>query len=183
MKNYTFDIATARHAYGQDAGFASDPLREELAAHAAAAAPFPVVNLAYTDYGGEFFDIIVMDYFLKHHPEHIITETTGWNGRNAFLFGDVAAAFIEETEKYPLGFENLEDYYYTREKEEYDKTFASFAAEELRGYAFDPEAVLSHLREKYESNCNVTTQGVDHCSGDWVEELTREGLVTKTEED
>lgn len=181
MEQFTFALATARHTYGQYNGYASDSLREELATRADAAA-FPVVNLAYTDYGGEFFDIVVMDYFLKNHPENIITETTSYFGRNAFLYGEPAARFLEETENYPLGFDNLEEFYNERERAAYDEAFASFIADELRDYTFDKAAVLSRLQDKYEGQCRMTAQGVDFCSSEWLEELTAAGLITKTEE-
>jgi hypothetical protein len=179
MKQYTFALATARHTYG----YASDSLREALAEHADTASAFPVVNLAYTDYGGEFFDIVVMDYFIKNHPENIITEKTCYFGRNAFLFGEPAARFLEETKKYTLGFDNLEEFYCECELAAYDKAFASFISDELTGFTFEKEAVLEHLQATKQGQCRMTTQGVDFSGHEWLKELTGAGLITKTEED
>ena len=159
MQKMTWGQAVER--YGRK-GYASNSLREELVQRAESASAFPVVNLAYTDYGGDFFDIVVMDYFLERHPENIVAEPTSYSGRNAFLFGEVAGRFAEETEKYLLGFDDLEEYCAERELDEYD---------------FERKAVLEHLREMYEMNCVITTQGVDYSTREWFEELTREGLI------
>ena len=175
MQKMTWGQAVER--YGRK-GYASNSLREELVQRAESASAFPVVNLAYTDYGGDFFDIVVMDYFLERHPENIVAEPTSYSGRNAFLFGEVAGRFAEETEKYLLGFDDLEEYCAERELDEYDKAFDAFIKDELDGkYEFERKAVLEHLREMYEMNCVITTQGVDYSTREWFEELTREGLI------
>lgn len=181
MKTFTYHQIINR-PYGHDNGYASDSLRAELEGHAADASAFPVVNLAYTDYGGDFFDKVAIAYFIEKHPANILVEKTCYFGQNALVFGEIAATFAEETEKYPLGFEGLEDYYYAAESAEYDKAFASFMDEELRVYTFDKDAVLEWLDENKRGNCDITTQGVDYCSICWVSDLTRDGLITKTEE-
>lgn len=73
--------------------------------------PNVFVNLAYTAYGGTFFDNCLIQYFKEFHPESIIFESTSWNGENAFVFGEMAQKLIDETKDYILGFENFEDYF------------------------------------------------------------------------
>lgn len=74
-----------------------------------------IVNFAFTDYGGSFFDKVFIEYFLKFHPENIVSENTNWYGKNAFIFGEIVKEFIEESENYPLGFESTEEFFYEME--------------------------------------------------------------------
>jgi hypothetical protein len=79
------------------------------------------INIAYTDYGGSFFDKVLISYFKKKYPKNIVFESTSWNGQNAFIFGGIVDKLIEETKEYILGFEDIENYYYNMEQKEYNK--------------------------------------------------------------
>ena len=79
------------------------------------------INIAYTDYGGSFFDKVLISYFKKKYPKNIVSESICWNGENAFIFGDIVDKLIEETKEYILGFEDIENYYCNMEQEEYNK--------------------------------------------------------------
>lgn len=87
--------------------YASDSLLEEAKEVGANV----YVNLAYTAYGGTFLDNCIIQYFKEFHPESIIFESTSWNGENAFIFGEMAQKFLDETTDYYLGFEDLDDYF------------------------------------------------------------------------
>lgn len=91
--------------------FASDSLLEEAKGKNSDL----YVNFAYNSYGGYFYDNVVIQYMKEHHAENIVLENTSWNGCNAFLFGDVASEFLEESRNDVLGFEDLEDFYFTKE--------------------------------------------------------------------
>lgn len=84
------------------------------------------LNIAYTDYGGDFFDKVVIAYFKEKHPESIVYENTSFNGENAFIFGNVAKEFAEESSRYLLGFEDMEDFYYSMEAEIVAESAADF---------------------------------------------------------
>ena len=84
------------------------------------------VNFAYTDYGGSFFDKVCIEYFKKYHPENIMFEDTSWNGQNAFIFGRIALTFLDKTDNYLLGFEDIEDFYSSMEYEQISKCFENY---------------------------------------------------------
>ena len=77
-----------------------------------------VVNFAYTDYGGDFFDKVAIEYFsIIQYSNCFIVENTCYYGKNAVLFGSVAKDFIEATKNYPLGYDDIEDFYSNMERE------------------------------------------------------------------
>ena len=49
-----------------------------------------VIHFGYTDYGGTFMDKVGIAYFKKNYPKNILSEKSGYNGENAFVFGEVA---------------------------------------------------------------------------------------------
>jgi len=156
--------------------YASDSLMEELTEKNASKGP--VVNVAYTDYGGDFFDKVLIAYFLAKHPENIITEPTSYYGKNAFIFGDLVPAFVEETERYPLGFEDLEEFFCQMEDEEYTTAIDSILKDDLNKYTFDPEAVREWFDENFRGWHNITTQGVDYCSSELFDTMEKDGVIT-----
>lgn len=48
-----------------------------------------ILAVAYTNYGGTFYDKCLIAYIKENYPNNIITEITSYNGENAFIFGDV----------------------------------------------------------------------------------------------
>lgn len=156
--------------------YASDTLMEELATCDTGRGR--VVNVAFTDYGGEFFDKVLIAYFAAKHPANIIKENTSYNGQNAFIFGDIVPAFEEETDRYILGFEDLEEFYVFKAFEEYTKAIDYILNEELGKYTFDLEAAREWLREEMEGNYNITTQGVDYCTSSLLEKMEKDGIIT-----
>jgi hypothetical protein len=79
------------------------------------------VNFAYTDYGGDFFDKVCIEYFKENYPDNIVYEETCYYGQNAVIYGKVASDFLKETESYLLGFENIEEFFSELEsKEKYE---------------------------------------------------------------
>ena len=47
-----------------------------------------IINFAYTDYGGDFFDKVCIKYFSEKYPNNIVKENTSYYGENAFIFGE-----------------------------------------------------------------------------------------------
>ena len=89
-----------------------------------------VVNFAYTDYGGDFFDRVCIQYFEENYSDIFVSEHTACYGKNGVLFGDISAQFIEATENYLLGFEDIEEYYCEKEREAEEESFSRFLKDE-----------------------------------------------------
>jgi len=141
-----------------------------------------VVNFAYTDYGGTFMDKICIQYFKKEYPKNIISETTGWNGYNAFLFGDVAIKFWNEYEDNVLGFENIEEYYSKEEQKETYKAFKWFLTDIRRDYIFNYRKVLEFLMYERSGYYSMQTTGLDYSTSDLIEFLTEnEKIISRKE--
>lgn len=128
-----------------------------------------IINIAYTDYGGTFFDKIVIAYFNKFHPENIISEKTSWNGENAFIFGVLAKELNEETKKYPLGFEDIEDFYFEMEYEMVRETATDICRDMEIG---DIDVVIDYLSNYGNTEPNY----IDYDEFDLKEYLNREGI-------
>ena len=143
-----------------------------------------ILNFAYTDYGGDFFDIVAIDYFLENYPENIVVENTGWGGRNAIVFGAPAQEFIEASESYLLGFDNIEEYYYQRQYEQEREDFERFLEDiqKYQSYKVSDEA-MDWLMENRTGYFNITTTGVDFSESDLINDLENEGLIEKETDD
>ena len=87
----------------------SDDLRE-----------YDVIAFGYSDYGGDFYDKVAIAYFRENYPDNTIVENTGYSGEIAVVFGEPAKEYMEQTENYPLGFEDIETVFY---EAEYDARF------------------------------------------------------------
>jgi hypothetical protein len=135
-----------------------------------------IVNFAYTDYGGDFFDKVCISFFSESYPESIVVEPAIYFGQNAFLFGDVAKEFIEETENYLLGFDNLEEYYFNKEYEQAKNDFKLFieGCEMYSSAEFKPDT-LDYLLSEKSGYYNITTQGLDFCHSTLLNELIQTG--------
>lgn len=70
-----------------------------------------IINLAYTEYGGDFLDNFYLAYFKEHHPENVIWENTSYDGENGFIFGDIVLQLIDKMADNILGFEDMESVY------------------------------------------------------------------------
>jgi len=156
--------------------FGSDELKEELKNHVKEN-DF-VICFAYTDYGGDFFDKIAIEYFKKYYKDNIIIEKTRYNGKNAFLFGEVAQEFWKETENYLLGFDELEEFYYQKVNEQELEDFEYFIENELKEkYLFESEKVLDYLLTEKAGYYSITPQGLDFGWETLTNELLELGLI------
>jgi len=167
----------AKDIYGGK-GFASYTLRDELKEKGIADDDL-VVNFAFTDYGGDFFDKVCCEYFKKNYKDNFISEKTAYFGKNGILFGDIAKRFIEETEDYLLGFEDIEDFYMEMESKEFDSFVEYVLTDSLRGYSFNKEDVENWLHENKEGYYSITTQGIDFCESDLLDEMEKADLIEK----
>ena len=162
-------------------GFGSNELREELKSKIKENDMY--INFAYTDYGGDFFDKVCIEYFIKEYPQNIIWENTVYSGKNAYVFGDIVKEFWEKQENYLLGFENLEDFYFNMEREVTENDFNYFIDEELKDkFLYNRDEVLEYLLTEKSGYYSITTQGLDFSWSDLTEELLKENLIFNNEE-
>lgn len=160
--------------------FASEALREQ----ALETKQEDFINFAYTDYGGTYFDKVIIEYFIKKHPGSIVWENTSYSGKNAFIFSSAdfdLNEFIEVTENYPLGWNNLEDFYYGMEYTEKEKGFNDFLNWEINN---DYNIIsLEGLKESFEIYTSVLTSGCDYSTSSIIEEAIEQGYISKIEEE
>jgi len=142
------------------------------------------LNFAYTDYGGDFLDIVFIDYFLSHYPENIVVEDTGYSGRNAIVFNteknpDLIDRYTNETEDYLLGFEDVEEFHSEKESEAFLEFVEFFIEQELTGdFIFDREKVEEWLHEERYGYFAITTQGIDCNTRQLIDDLFNANLIT-----
>jgi hypothetical protein len=129
-------------------GFVSYELREELSKLGLKDNDI-VINFAYSDYGGDFFDRVAIEYLQKHYPENILVENTCYYGKNAILYGQIAKEFIDANIHYPLGFEGLEDFYYQKENEAQEIAYTDILKEYSREYFNKNDIELSENIQEY----------------------------------
>ena len=140
-----------------------------------------IVNFAYTDYGGSFYDNVCIEYFEKFHSDSVLTEITGWNGKNAILFGNVAKEFINSINDYCLGYDNLEEFYYNMQNELEEDAWEWFINDELTNYYdFDKNEVLEYLRENKAGYYRIYCTMLDFNSSDLIQELENAELIEKS---
>lgn len=137
-----------------------------------------LVNLAYTDYGGDVFDKVAIQYFSEKYKENIIKENTSWFGENAFLFGDIAKEFFIAFERYPLGFEDIEELYYQMEREAETESFKFFIDDELEDhYLFDRAKVEEYLLNEKSGYYSWYPSGMDFSTHDLIADLIKQSLI------
>ena len=143
-----------------------------------------IVAFAYTDYGGDFFDKVAIEYFKENHPENIVVERTAYNGQNGIVFGEPASEFLEAYESYLLGYEDMENFYYQMENEETEDGFEFFLRDlnNYSGYKVSDRA-MDWLMENKGGHYSVLTTGLDFNSSELEQELLEEGLIKKEDDD
>ena len=158
--------------------YASSDLIEAL--NKVAKSEYTIVNFAYTDYGGDFFERVCIQYFKTNYPDQIVFEPTNWYGENAVIWGELAKRFIEETQNYPLGFESMESLYSEMECNSEDKSFQYFienATDENTSFRKNALEKLQNERGGYYS---VMSSGdLDFCSGDLLKFCLENGIAMK----
>ena len=177
----------AKLEYVDDA-FASDELKEELmeklGIETNSLGDNVVISFAYTDYGGDFLDKVAIRYFEENYPENTLVENAGYNGQNAYVFGEPAQEWIDTTDDYPLGFENIEDLYYEMTNEAEYESYEYFLDDlERDDYVFEKDDVMNWLMENKGGYYSMTTTGLDFSYSDLEDELVQEGLISKEDED
>jgi hypothetical protein len=173
-------LKNIKDAYASDE--MANQLRKKLKIKGDSLADKDVISFAYTDYGGGMIDKIAIAYFSEKYPKNIIKENTSYSGENAFVFGEVAKDWIEQTEDYPLGFDDFESYFYEKESEQENEDFSYFLDEISGEYSFDKEEVLSWLLKNRSGYYSMTTQGLDFSWDDLTKVLVDEGLIEKNEQ-
>lgn len=141
-----------------------------------------IINFAYTDYGGDFFDKVCVAFFTEKYPNNIVKELTGWSGENAFIFGEVATEFLEATASYLLGFDDIESFYYEMENEEREAGIKYFISSIDTDKYEISEDIPSEFYEYVEGYCNVLTSGLDYCESDMMDKAIETGLIKEIPE-
>lgn len=137
-----------------------------------------IVAFSYTDYSGSFGDKVAIEYFKENHPENIVFEGAAYNGQNAIVFGEVANEFLEETKDYPLGYEDMESFYYEMQNEQEQKDFKFFLSDIKNKYTIKKEA-LDWLLENKSGYYSIEPNGIDFSYSELENELEEEGLIKK----
>ena len=139
------------------------------------------LNVAYTDYGGDFFEKVLIEYFKENDPEHILYESTIYCGQNAVIFGDFIEEFCAVTDNYLLGWDDLEEFYTNLEYKQTVEAFECFIEDSLvfEDYQFNKEKVMNWLMEQKYGQFSMYPNMLDFCSSDLTEELEAENLITK----
>jgi hypothetical protein len=75
MEKLTYD------QIAQGEGYLSQDLRDDIPKDSKY-----YVNFAYTDYGGDFFDKVCIEYFKENYPNNIVYEDTCYYGQNAIKY-------------------------------------------------------------------------------------------------
>lgn len=138
------------------------------------------INFAYTDYGGDFFDRVAIAYFKENYPDNIVYESTSWNGENAYIFGEIAKEFKEETDNYLLGFENMEDYFIEKEQEMLNALYLFLFEEYNERICTNRDNFIKFLRDNFTNECsyNVMSTMVDYSPSDVENLLIENNLIT-----
>jgi hypothetical protein len=137
-----------------------------------------IVAFSYTDYGGSFGDKVAIEYFKENHPKNIVFEETAYNGQNGIVFGEVAEDFLEETEDYPLGYEDMESFYYQMQSEQEEKDFKLFLSDIKNLYTIKKDA-LDWLLENKNGYYSIEPNMVDFSYSELEKELEQEGLIKR----
>jgi len=141
-----------------------------------------IINFAYTDYGGDFFDKVCIAFFAEKYPNNIVKENTGLNGENAFIFGEVAKEFLEETDNYLLGYEDIESFFYEMENEEREAGIKYFIESINQDKYEVAKEIPSDFYEYVEGYCNILTSGLDYSESDMIEKAIETGLLKEITE-
>lgn len=137
-----------------------------------------IVNFAYSDYGGDFFDMVAIEYFKEKKEACFTVQNTDYFGKNAILFGQTAIDFIEANKEYPLGYSDLEEYYYQKTYEAETASFNSFL-DYLKG-EFDREKAMEWMTKNRCGYYSVQPSGdLDFCDGTMEEDLIKAGILIK----
>jgi hypothetical protein len=137
-----------------------------------------IVAFGYTDYGGSFGDKVAIEYFKENHPKNIVFENSAYNGQNGIVFGEVAKDFLEETKDYPLGYEDMESFYYDMQNAQEEKDFKLFLSDIKNQYTIKKDA-LNWLLENKSGYYSIEPNMVDFSYSELENELEEEGLIKK----
>jgi hypothetical protein len=135
---------------------------------------------AYTDYGGDFGDKVLIEYFKKNYPKNIVFESAAYNGQNAILFGKP----VEEFKKLDSAwdFEDSESFYLDLQSEVEEKEFKEFVKHlKYKKYKVSPKTLdwLLQNRSGYYHMRTFQPFGLDFNSEELENELIEEGLIKK----
>lgn len=136
----------------------------------------PVINVAYTDYGGTFADKTFIAFMKENYPHLILSEYTSWNGENAFIFGGIAEELSKSNDYFSVA-DDFEDYYLDAVSKLQEET-----ADEVIDYYFADEELSDEERLRiwcailtfFEECASCHTFGLDYDDFDLKEYLLKE---------
>lgn len=151
-----------------------------------------IYNPAYTDYGGDVSDKLVIKYIRENYPNNILWETTCHSGENAVIFFNPNLPedeqldfeeFSETAEDCILYFEGLEDLW---SEFEFEKTwealsdFYDYAKKYRLCIIKDRKRIF--LQKAYDAISGfftVLVTGLDYCDNSMIEILAEHGVVDR----
>lgn len=168
--------------------YASDELRDELRERLdeLPEADRVFVAFAYTDYGGDWLDVVATKYFEEEYGDITLVEKTVYFGKNCLVIGPIAREWIEETDSYLLGFRDFEEYFSNVEYEQFGKDMESFLDDLVRYEKYripDLDACMEWLYSEKQGQYGYTAQGVDFCSRYLTEDLLQAGMIERLVDD
>ena len=153
------------------AAYFSDIEREDLNLKSDAV----YLTFAYTDYGGDFFDKVFITYLIEHHGDKIVWENTSYNGKNCIVTDEKLSSEIIEAINHDIfDFEDIEEHYCNMESDIFNSDMEQFL--EWNDYGDNKESVLEWLYENRYGYYRLTTQGIDYCESELLNDLSEAGF-------
>ena len=138
-----------------------------------------IVNFAYTDYGGDYFDRVVIDYFIEETRQdkkvNFLWHKTAYYGKNAIIYGKLAENFWNDTQNYILGYEGLEDYYFKSQYKIQNEETKNFLNEvkynDLELTEETKDLCFPYLLEYFEDKSILSSGSIDFCYSEAEEKI------------
>lgn len=129
------------------------------------------ISLSYTNYGGTYLEKVFIQYLKENHPNNILVENTIYSGENAIVFGYIVEDIIEASKDYPLGYEDFEDYYSSKESSDLEEAAIQFIRE--NNIPGDQEEIIY---DYFRNVATMQTFGVDYSESD-LESYIKDNLI------
>lgn len=134
-----------------------------------------IVNFAFTDYGGDYFDKVCIEYFEENKEKNFLSHKTVYYGKNGILYGKIAENFWEETQNYLLGYKDIEDYYFQSQYKIQNEETKNFLNEvkynDLELTEETKDLCFPYLLEYFEDKNILSSGSIDFCYSEAEEKL------------
>lgn len=144
------------------------------------------ISFAYTDYGGSFFDYCYIEYLREQHPDNIVFEFTSYSGHNALVFNTEKYSNIVEDinhaiSDYILNFEDMEEFFYSKEQELHLSAVASAINDLIHDYEIitDMDTLQADIIEFFCTHASIVYTAINYSSNDLKHYLIENNLIRK----